>query len=289
MDDAVERAAEAGGWPLRIVRRGLRRREVLELLDEDAGVGILDPGARERLATTIRILGRTFWAFDIGAAGVAPTEELSGRTLGERVVEHGLEPGARFHVRPDPPPERRPEPDVSGPAAVDAAWERVERWLDANHPRGAGLLLPGASYAAIAALEERIGRELPEPLRASLRRHDGQGPDDYDAIVEGHQLLGAEQIAGEWEMLASIRADGIGDDDWWRPAWVPFTNDGSGQSYCVDLDDGSVVAYVHDDTSERVAERFEGWLARWAEELEAGEQVVDSEGDVWPAYMVDDD
>ncbi len=70
---------------------------------------------------------------------------------------------------------------------------------------------------------------------------------------------------------------------------MPFTADGSGQSYCVDLDDGSVVAYVHDDTSELVAERFEGWLARWAEELEAGEQVVDSEGDVWPAYMVDDD
>jgi cell wall assembly regulator SMI1 len=192
--------------------------------------------------------------------------------------------------REDPPeervPERRPEPDVEGAEAVAQAWERVERWLAEHHPRGTSVLAAGASDEALAAAEERIGRAFPPALRASLRRHAGQ-PEDAPEIVEGHTLLGPEEIATDWATLVEIKADVGTGDDWWRPAWIPFSSDGMGQAFCVDADTGAVVEFVHDGEHDPVARRLEGWLARWAEELEAGEQVLDpGRGGIDAAWLV---
>jgi cell wall assembly regulator SMI1 len=278
--------AAAGGWPLRWVRRGLLRREQLELAAGDAGVDVLDEAARPRVGETLEHLTRSLFDVTIEVAGGGREVALPHGQIAGHVVAEGLVPGTTYVLRWRQP-DRRPEPDVAGDAAVDAAWERIERWFTEHHPLGAAVLAPGASEASLRALEETIGRPLPSPLRRSLTRHDGQGQ-GITTVTEGHELLAAEYIADEWTLSREIseknEPDDEPDDKWWRPSWIEFTSDGSGNGLCLDADTGEVLVRDKVEGGSVETRRFEGWLTRWAEELEAGEQVIDSRGDIELAW-----
>ena len=276
--DDVERA---GGWPVR-VSRWRRTDQMLQLARIDGGVKVLDEAARPRLGATLERLTGFLFHVRLDVDGGGRQVELVEGGIAPHVLAEGLVPGTTYLLRYQPL-ERRPEPDVEGDAAVDAAWERIERWFAEQHPRGLEALAPGATEEALRAAEERIGRPIPAPLRRSLARHDGQG-DGVITITEGQELLGTAWIAQEWESLRDVDAKDDGEPWWWRPSWVPFTSDGSGNGLCVDADTGEVLFRDHVEGGEVETRRFEGWLTRWAEELEAGEQIVDANGDVELAY-----
>ncbi|MGW5117286.1 hypothetical protein ACWEQ8_17895 [Streptomyces noursei] len=54
---------------------------------------------------------------------------------------------------------------TSEQAQAEAAWGRIEVWLEDNAPASAALLRPPASDADIAAVEETIGVIFPPALR----------------------------------------------------------------------------------------------------------------------------
>ena len=60
-----------------------------------------------------------------------------------------------------------------GPASVEVAWERLEKWFRAHYPEVMENLTPGASASAIRAFETAIGQTLPEEVRQSYLIHDG--------------------------------------------------------------------------------------------------------------------
>ncbi|WP_159961507.1 SMI1/KNR4 family protein [Blastococcus haudaquaticus] len=273
--DEVRRAGE---WPVGVVRRGLLRRERLELASDDGGAGVLDEAARPRVGATLERLARSLLDVTLEVAGGGREVVLDQDEIAAHVAAEGLVPGTTYLLRWRAP-DRRPEPDVQGDEAVDAAWERIERWLAEHHPRGTGVLAPGASEEALRSVETTIGRPLPAPLRRSLARHDGQA-EGVGSITEGHELLSAADIADEWTMLREISDDLGPMEDWWRPSWVGFTADGSGNGLCLDAETGEVLFRNHEDSASVEARRFEGWLTRWAEELEAGEQVVGANGGI---------
>ena len=281
--DVVRR--RAGDWPVRTVRRGLLRREQLELVPSDAGAGVLDEASRPRVGAMLEHLVAAVLYLEVEVAGGGRTVQLTHDSVAAHVASAGLAPGTTYVLRWSSP-DRRPEPDVEGDAAVDAAWERIERWLAENHPRGTGVLAPGATEEALHALEETIGRPVPPPLRRSLERHDGQG-EGIITLTEGHELLGAACIADEWTMLREVSERNEPDDEWWRPSWVPLTSDGSGNGLCLDADTGEVLFRDHVEGRSFETRRFEGWLTRWAEELEAGEQVLDPDGDIVLAWTTE--
>jgi len=278
----ARRVDEIGGWPVRIPRRGLLRQRWLELVPEDGGVGVLDEAARPRLGATLEQLTGSLFSITLEVGGGGREVTLVQGAIEPHVVDSGLVPGTTYRLH-WAELERRAEPDVEGEEAVDAAWERIERWFAENHPRGTDALAPGASEATLRAAEEVIGRPIPGPLRRSLARHDGQA-EDVGAVTEGHELLGAEDMAEEWTLMKGISDDLGAQDDWWRPSWVGFTADGSGNGLVLDADTGEVLFRDHEDSASDEARRFEGWLMRWAEELEAGEQVLLENGIVQLAY-----
>jgi cell wall assembly regulator SMI1 len=169
---------------------------------------------------------------------------------------------------------------------VDAAWERVERWLGEHAPAGAATLRAGATAGDFDACEAAIGTALPSDLRRSLSRHDGQETDDEGlalglALAEDHWLLSADELAGDWRGLLEVSEDLGASDDWWRKEWIPFSADGTGTHFCVDTRTGEVIEFDHEGEGTVVARSLAGWLARWADELEAGVQRVDPDtGDV---------
>ncbi len=68
--------------------------------------------------------------------------------------------------------------------------------------------------------------------------------------------------------------EAAGDQAWWRRGWLPFVSrDGDYLSVALGSSgDGEVWAFQHDmePIHSVVAPNFETWLARWADELEAG-------------------
>jgi cell wall assembly regulator SMI1 len=180
---------------------------------------------------------------------------------------------------------------------VVGAWERIERWLQANAEPVHANLAPGASDGDLAALVAAIGCDLPSEVVASLKRHDGLR-DEYPGLIGGWELLSCRRIAQEWEIWKGLLDNGELEGpsspadpriktDWWNPRWIPVTSSGSGNHHCVDLDPvgeghaGQVIVLWHDDeTRPLVALTYAEWLEQIAAGLESGAlQAFEEEGD----------
>lgn len=178
---------------------------------------------------------------------------------------------------------------------MDQIWERIEAWLRANAPELAAALNPPASAEQIAATERALGIQFPADVRATYFRHDGQDR-DAPGLLDGWEWLSLERIQEEWQVwkglldggdFANIQSEGDGQNvrqDWWHPAWIPLTYNGSGDHDCLDLAPGQcgllgqIIRMYHDEGSRPVVARsFSAWLARFAADLEAGEYILSEE------------
>ncbi|KUN73331.1 hypothetical protein AQJ46_08980 [Streptomyces canus] len=134
---------------------------------------------------------------------------------------------------------------------VVAAWERIVRWLRRNAPVSAEALRPGASDEEIARLNEELGFDIPDVLEVWLRMNNGSTAKDSakpipgggtarlphrDSIVlpGGMRFLGCEDVARRRSEYLHIAQD-IGDDEYWRPSWIPVMEKSDGP-YGVILD-----------------------------------------------------
>ena len=172
---------------------------------------------------------------------------------------------------------------------MDQVWDRIEAWLSLHAPAIAAGLNPPASVEALDATERFLGVELPDDVRSSYLRHDGQ-PQDSPWMLEGWEWLSLERLRDEWkvwkDLLDGGDFEGIESDadgvtvvkDWWNPRWIPLTYSGSGDHHCLDLAPGpggklgQIIEMWHDEGSRPVvADSFRAWLAEFADDLEAGD------------------
>jgi cell wall assembly regulator SMI1 len=168
-------------------------------------------------------------------------------------------------------------------------WKRIEAWLDAHVPSGAGILRPGATEEQIAAAERFLGVSLPEDVRVSFGLHNGQSRGPW--LMYGWELLSLERVREEWVAWKALldegtfrdfrsTSDGQTAEDWWHPRWLPLTYDGAGDHHCLDLhpgptgQPGQIIQMWHDDSPRPVvAPSYRDWLAAFADALDAGKYV----------------
>jgi cell wall assembly regulator SMI1 len=171
---------------------------------------------------------------------------------------------------------------------VEVAWQRVVRWMSKNAPEALTRLKAPVTEAALADAERQLQVQLPEEYRWWLARHDGS--EEYGPAPE--QLLPLEEVLRIWELHEQLARDGVfagapvaADpavrSTWWNPRWIPFTGDGAGNHWCLDLDPanggriGQVVGFWHDHKERAVeAPSFGAWLAQLADDLETGAVVA---------------
>jgi cell wall assembly regulator SMI1 len=178
---------------------------------------------------------------------------------------------------------------------VSAIWERIERWY-ANHvPQRLAQLGPPASDEDLAALQVATGLSLPDDVRASLSRHNG------NSFIYGFDYLNTGWAAEVWQRLTTRLEQGQfqglipGDTSgrrfapvWWSRKWLPVAEHRAGTIMCVDTAPGpqGVIGQVLElDLSDEGPaltgwRSFAEWLDAYRGDLEAGKYQVDQYGNL---------
>jgi len=178
-----------------------------------------------------------------------------------------------------------PSPAANSAAnpAIDAAWNRIERWLAAHAPALLADLNPPATAADLAAFAQATGLALPAEAAAAYARHNGQrgaGP----PLFGEYRLLPlhlAARAALDMRAVPSAPASAHGpvQPAWWHPGWLPVLSNGAGRYLCLDLapppapppggTPGQVVQYDSRSPHRSIAAPgFAAWLTAFAQGLQ---------------------
>jgi cell wall assembly regulator SMI1 len=171
-------------------------------------------------------------------------------------------------------PALSPAPGATATDKMTVLLARLDQWLNTERERFQQALQPGASAAECDALASKLGRRLPEELRALLMWHNGQNPDVPGAFEQSWILMSTEEIADAKKELDDHPHEG------WQKNWLPFLDDDSGDYRCVDL--GSPACPVLECWRGRadhpvVAPSLTAWLESFVTALESGVYAEDPE------------
>ena len=159
---------------------------------------------------------------------------------------------------------------------MQAALGRIGSWLAENRAEYARGLHAGASEKKLAGLEKTVGRALPISLHALFRWHDGA--EGY-SLFHHHNLMSVKEVSYTWKVMRDLlpQFEGEGQRNWWKKGWVPFLDNGGGDSLVVDLEGtftgraGQVLEFWHADSDRNVEfPDLMTWAEVFADSLEAG-------------------
>lgn len=168
-------------------------------------------------------------------------------------------------------------------------WQEIEQALTEIAPAVLNSLNGGATAAEIAKIEKLIGAKLPEDFVSFYKIHNGQA--DGPGMLYGEEFLSVKRIQDEWYIWKKLLDDGTFEDaesdpdlgikaDWWNARWIPFSYDGSGNHFCLDLDPdsggnyGQVIRMWHDDEVRALkANSFTEWVTIYTDKLTSGQLV----------------
>lgn len=236
----------------------------------------------------VLLIGAVFVTLSLIAVGMAFRDR--SKPVAERYATVEVSPGRgeiRTGARLVPPPptvarppgapvrqvcpenqlrEAPPEPGAAVTARVDAAWQRIEKWLAAEAPGIRTSLRPPARAADVARVQQRMSVPFPPDLVASLQRHDGVTAGGF-TLPFMHRPMSIAEIPGDWRTNCDTLADTPGPDSgWWDRQLVPFAATGDGGSLVVDQRPGRhgrVGEWFHE-----TGPTFEAWPASVVELLE---------------------
>lgn len=189
---------------------------------------------------------------------------------------------------------------------MEDLWQRFTAWLRQHAPGLLTELNEGASEAELQQLTDIIG-VVPPDVMAFYRIHNGQRS-NASGLFEGEELLSTGRMLAEWKIWNDLLTDGTFEGNtsepaagvrpaWWNPRWLPFTYNGAGDHYCLDLDPapegkpGQIIRMWHDDGARpREAPSFRAWMTRYVEGLEAGDYAYSQEYDgIVPLEYLEDE
>jgi cell wall assembly regulator SMI1 len=174
-------------------------------------------------------------------------------------------------------------------------WSRIEAWLARHLPALEQDLQSGATADQLDMVEQVLGVQFPEVMRAAYQIHNGQLGDAAPLMGEW-QLLSLEDLQGQWELMQDLHIENpilppssaAGPSpiraDWWNSKWIPIAYNGAGDLMCVDLDPapggevGQVITVWHAQPERsRIASSVQVWLEHFAAALEQGDFIVEAD------------
>ncbi|CCA70936.1 related to SMI1-beta-1,3-glucan synthesis protein [Serendipita indica DSM 11827] len=188
---------------------------------------------------------------------------------------------------------------------LNQTWTRIESWLARRYPELGDTLNYGILPVDLHEIELQLGFALPQPIRDSYLRVDGQEAESSAGCTEGLffglSLLSLEEVVDEWKFWREVDDDpatganptllgrmksipaGWIRNDYSNRGWIPLATDRVGNYLGVDVNPGEkgapgqVIVFGRDFDTKVVLWRGDGeggwakWLAAFAEELENGD------------------
>jgi cell wall assembly regulator SMI1 len=170
------------------------------------------------------------------------------------------------------------------------AWDKFEIWLAANWSESLSHLNPPATDDEILELENVLNHKLPEDYKACLKIHNGQD-EDFGGFFDNSEFLSTKAVIAQYSIWKQLLESGHFDDiksspetgikdTWWNNLWIPFTHNGGGDHYCIDLDPtsngqhGQIITMWH-DMPEREIESisFSEWFSNYVNNVIAGKYI----------------
>lgn len=182
-------------------------------------------------------------------------------------------------------------PAASPPArSVSQSWSLIDAWLARHAPASVPLLRPPAEPGGIAEAERELGLAFPADLVESLSCHDGFT--EWAVILPFGELLSVRRIVEHWRMCMDVNEDVVyaepPDEPWWHPLWIPWVENGGGDSGVIDMRPGPGQGRIGDAVHDDGGDFSMGWpsLAACLEEVA---QVLYQGGEVhgWYPYLLD--
>lgn len=176
---------------------------------------------------------------------------------------------------------------------MNEKFEKFKQWLTLNYSDGLLDLNPPATNEEIEELKNALGVDLPDDFISVLKIHNGQKGDSA-WLFDSQEFLSTHRIIEEfntWKNLLETELQGkisTPDDgvksDWWNVNWIPFTSDGCGDHYCIDLSPtangtkGQIITLWY-ELAEReiVSKSFFSWFDEYIEQLYSGDLVYSKE------------
>lgn len=178
-----------------------------------------------------------------------------------------------------------------------AIWNSIKQELQIMAPAILNSLNKSVSLTDIDILESVINAKLPDDFKVFYTINNGQKLGS-PGLIECEELLSIQRIIEEWKVWNSLLVskdfeqdnipytstpDAEIKNDWWNPLWIPFTHDGSGNYYCLDLDPtdkgtyGQIIRMWHDDPERSLeATSFTEWIVNFKDKL-VSKQLVYSD------------
>lgn len=180
--------------------------------------------------------------------------------------------------------------------ALTTAWATIEAELAVQFPAVRSSLAAPATPLEIARLEKRCNVKLPDDLRASLLRHNGQiDRQTLNTFANGATLLSVDAIIATWIMWQDLAGDSmlsvypsndtskeIATNRVWHPKWLPFTETCDGNYHVMDFAPrskgtmGQIFKLAHGEPGDVLATSYTQWLERIASKLVSRDYYDDS-------------
>jgi cell wall assembly regulator SMI1 len=170
---------------------------------------------------------------------------------------------------------------------MNELWQLLETWLQTNWPEGKLALNPPATLAEITDLETALGTKLPRDFVSCLMVHNGQSG-SAGGLFDNSEFLSTHAIYDQWSVWNELLHAGTFEDveseadegvrtDWWHAKWIPFTHNGGGDHYCLDLAPesggsiGQVITMWHDSGErELLTKNFHEWFEKYVQAVLSG-------------------
>jgi cell wall assembly regulator SMI1 len=176
-----------------------------------------------------------------------------------------------------------------GRIQMETVWARIEAWLRQHAPDELEHMRPPTSNRRINHLEDTTGLKLPSEMERSYKIHDGCWVGMFlFGKIYGGVLSSLQAIESDWMRWRDVSVEcgfadlaaepqGLIKPRHWNSHWLPVTDAGSGNCFCVDLDPapggvvGQIIWFDRVEGPVRVmAKGFAAWLEEYASGLESG-------------------
>jgi cell wall assembly regulator SMI1 len=175
------------------------------------------------------------------------------------------------------PPAEAAKEQPSQPAGqsgeLQPLLQRLEHWLAKHRPNFLKGLRPGANEVELHQLGAQLGLTVPDDLRTLLAWHNGQAEGFAGCFEENWLLMSADRIlAAKHELDAGAAGNGAGNG--WKPEWIPFLEDDSGDCLCLDTTQAGAPVRAFwlqsEEAAAVVSPSLAAWVADFVTAVEAG-------------------